>query len=450
MAAEPVDPSRAWAAYEPSSACPWTLARAAHLWRRAGFGATWEELRQALGDGPRKTVDRLLKGHGDVAAFNRTFDENERMVSSGGSAEPLRAWWLRRMIQTPHPLLEKMTLFWHDFVAASAARVGNGSLVCRHIQLLRSAALGSFPSLLAGVTRDAMVFLSLGAKANRKAMPDDNLARQLLCRWTVGPAACTESDVRQAARAMTGWFVLRDELRHFDREHDDGPKTVLGKAGRFNDQDVVRIAATHPAAARNVVRRLYRWFLDECDAPDEALIAPLVRSFAADGDIARLVETMLRSNLFFRDRMLRRRVKRPTEFAVGIVRALEGNAATSPLADDLAALGENLCYPPTRDGWEGGRYWINRATVIGRGNLAGALLAPSGRYEGKLDVPAVARRHGQADAESAGRFLLDLLLQPAQEAAGRLLRELPSQGDLPERLRTFVHVIATQPEFQLA
>lgn len=449
MAAEPLDPSRAWAAYEPSPACPWTLTRAAHLWRRAGFGATWDELKQALADGPRKTVDRLLTGAGDVAAFNGTSDEHERMVSSGGP-EGLRAWWLRRMIQSPHPLLEKMTLFWHDFIGASAARVGNGAMVCRHIQSLRAAAMASFPDLLACAARDPMVLLSLGAKANRKAMPDHNLARQLLCRWTVGPAACSAGDIRQAARAMTGWFILRDELRHFEREHDDGEKTVLGKTARFNDQDVVRLAASHDAAARNVVRRLYRWFIDECDEPNDALIAPLVRSFIADLDVARVVETMLRSSLFFSDRALRRRVKRPTEFAVGIVRALEGNVPTSPLAVDLAELGENLCYPPTRDGWEGGRHWINRATVIGRGNLAGALLAASGRYEGKLDVAAVARRHGHADAQAAGRFLLDLLLQPSGDEAGRLLREMPSQGDLPQRLRAFAHVIATQPEFQLA
>ncbi len=450
MAAEPLDASRAWAPYEPSPACPWTLARAAHLHRRAGFGATWGQLRQALSDGPQKTVDRLLAGQGDVAAFNRGFDQNEQAVVSGGSPDPLRAWWLRRMIQTPHPLLEKMTLFWHDFISASAAGVGSGPLVRKHIQFLRSQALGKFPALVAGVTRDPMVLLSLEAKANRKAQSDLNLARQLLCRWTVGPHACTDADIRQAARAMTGWFVLRDELRHFDREHDDGEKTVLGKSGRFDDQDVARLAATHPAAARNVTARLYRWLLNECDEPDEALLAPLARSFAEDFDVARLVETVLRSRLLFSDRSLHRRVKRPTEFAVGLVRALEGTTPTTPLANDLAAAGENLCHPPTRDGWAGGRFWINRATVTARGNLAAAMLAPSGRYEGKIDLPALVRRHGHAQAEPAGRFLLDLLLQPGDDAGKRLLQQMPQRGDLPDRLRTFAHVIASQPEFQLA
>lgn len=113
-------PDRAWDPYEPSARCPWDLARAAHLYRRAGFGATWDELRQALKAGPQRAVDRLLDPEGEVASFSRTCDDYEKAAASAGA---LRAWWLRRIIQTPHPLLEKMTLFWHDFFAVGTARV---------------------------------------------------------------------------------------------------------------------------------------------------------------------------------------------------------------------------------------------------------------------------------------------------------------------------------------
>ena len=442
-------PDRAWDPYEPSARCPWDLARAAHLYRRAGFGATWDELRQALKAGPQRAVDRLLDPEGEVASFSRTCDDYEKAAASAGA---LRAWWLRRIIQTPHPLLEKMTLFWHDFFAVGAARVGSASLLGRHVQLLRAGALGRFPALLAGIARDAAALLSLGAEANRKARPNEHFARQLLHRYTVGPGDCSGSDVREAARAMTGWFVLRERVRYFQREHDDGEKTILGRTGRLKAEDVVRIAAGHPATARNVVRRLYRWFISEADEPDDALLAPLARSFAGDFDVARLVGTMLRSNLFFSPRALRRRIKRPVEFAVGIIRGLEATVATTRLAADLAALGEELYHPPTVSGWEGGRHWLNHATVIGRSNLAASRLPPAGPDDGRRDPAAVARRHGHADAKAAGRFLVNLFLQPdeSDRTSERLWDDTPPGVGPADRLRKLAHSVVTQPEFQLA
>ena len=446
------DPKRAWAAYEPAPERPWNLARAAHLLRRAGFGATWDELQRALKAGPQRTVDGLLQPAADVAAFNRTFDHNEAAVSASGSAEPLRAWWLRRMIETPQPLLEKMTLFWHDYFATSAAQVPRGAAMRQHVQLLRANALGQFPTLLRAVCRDPATLLSLGAGANRKARPNEQLARQLLDRYTVGPGNYSPEDVRQAARALTGWVVLRSQLRYFPRDHDDGTKTVLGHTGEFTDADVVSITAQHPATARTVVRRLYRWFVSETDAPDDALLTPLANAFARNFDVARLVGTILKSNLFYSPAAYQRRIKRPVEFALALVRGLEGSIATIPLAGHLADLGENLFYPPTSGGWEAGRHWINRATLIRRTNLATALLAPAGPYDGRLDPAATAQRHGYADPGAAEKFLLDLFLQPQPGAgiAEQLRKLAPRQGDRPHHLRQFADMVVTLPEFHLA
>ena len=446
------DPDRAWAPYEPSPKRPWNLRGAAHLLRRAGFGPSWGELKRALSDGPQRTVDRLLRPDADVASFNRAHDNDEVVAAGSGSAEPLRAWWLRRMIETPHPLLEKMTLFWHDFFATSAARVPRGSLMSQHVQLLRAGALGDFQTLLGGVAHDRATLLSLGAAANRKASPDEHFARQLLERYTVGPGNYSPKDVREAARALTGWVVLRSRLRYFARDHDDGAKTVLGHTGKLTDEDVVRITARHPATARTVVRRLYRWLVSEADEPNDGLVTPLAESFARDLDVARLAETMLRSNLFFSPAAYRRRVRRPVEFALAIVRGLDGSAATTPLAGHLADLGENLLYPPTLSGWAGGRHWINRATLIGRTNLATALLSGSGPYGGKLDPGAVARRHGHGDARGAERFLADLFLQPdpADGIVEELGKQVPAEGDLSHRLRQFTDLLVTLPEFHLA
>jgi hypothetical protein len=206
-------------------------------------------------------VDLLLRPEADVEAFNRAHDRDEEAVAASGAAVALRAWWLRRMIETPHPLLERMALFWHDHFAVGAERVASAPLMRRHVRLLRAHALGSLPALMAGIVRDPATLVALGAEANRKGMPDDGFARQFLYRFTAGPAACTDRDVRDAARAMTGVFVLRGERREFERERDAGEKSILGRTGPFDDADLARIAAGSSAgsSATSTTRTTPSW-----------------------------------------------------------------------------------------------------------------------------------------------------------------------------------------------
>jgi uncharacterized protein (DUF1800 family) len=369
----------------------------------------------------------------------------------------MRVRRLRRMIQTPHPLLEKMTLFWHSHFATSSAKVNNARLMQRHVQLLRSQALNSFRTLLQGVSRDPAVLIWLGADANRKALPNTNFVRSLMEDFTLGPGHYTEKDVREAARAFTGWFVLRGERRYIPREYDGNVKHILGQEGNFTGDDVVRIVLEQPATARMVVRKLYRWLICETAEPDAMLIAPLVESFAKDYDIPKLVERMIRSNLFFSPVAYRRRIKCPVEFALGIVTALEGVVSTTELGQDLANLGQNLYHPPTVKGWTGGRHWINSATLVGRYNLALALLQGSGPYDDKLDPWAVAKRHGCSAPKSATQFLLDLFLQGDLDTSvyDRVVKaaQVPAGigSDDPEgMLRHLAHMVVTLPEFHLA
>ncbi|MHC4369498.1 MAG: DUF1800 domain-containing protein [Planctomycetota bacterium] len=443
---KPADPRWAWVAYEPDDGRPWNLARAGHLYRRAAFGADWSQLQRALADGPQRTIDKLLQA--DATEFNRTYDEYE---AATGSVDQLRAWWLRRMIQTPHPLQEKMTLFWHSHFATGAAKVKNARLMREHVRLLRSQALGSFRSLLEGISRDPAVLLWLGAEANRKARPNESLARALMETFTLGPDHCTEDDIRQAARAFTGWFVLRSKLRYIPREHDSGQKEILGRRGNFTRDDVLRIILEQPAASRRIVRKLYRWLISETEQSGDALIEPLAESFAKDYDVHKLVETMLRSNLFFSEAAYRRRVKSPSEFAIGIVKALEGTVSTTQLAKDLAALGQNLYDPPTVNGWAGGRYWIDSAAIVGRQNLAWAMLRGSDPYGKKLKPWAVAQGHGCSTSDSARRFLLDLFLQgDIDPGVYDKLTQTAQDGDPEERMRRFANEAVALAEFHLA
>jgi uncharacterized protein (DUF1800 family) len=452
-AARAIDPAWAWADYRPDSERPWDLRRAGHLYRRAAFGASWSQLQQALRDGPARTIDRLLRP--DASHFNRTFDEDETSAidPDADSIEVPITWWLRRMIQTPHPLLEKMTLFWHNHFAASNVHVRSGWLMLRHLQLLRRHALGRFPPLLAAIVRDPAMLASLDARANRTARPTQAYARALVEEYTLGPGQASAADIRETARAMTGWFVLRNQLRYLSHEHDGGSKTILSETGAWTDEDVVRILVKQPATARLLVRKCYRWLVDETGEPSDALLAPLVESFARDQDIGRLVEIMLRSNLFFSAPVYRRRIKSPVDFALGIVRGLETLVPTIRLGNHLAALGQHLGQPPTIKGWQGGTAWINQATIIGRSNLATALLAGGNPYGDKLDPLAVAKKHGQTTPETVGRFFLDLFLQgDLPNDAARTLLSLASTGpeDLANRLRRLVHAIVTLPEYQLS
>jgi uncharacterized protein (DUF1800 family) len=451
-----IDPDWAWAPYEPDAKCPWDLAKAGHLFRRAAFGADWETLGRALADGPQRTIDRLLRPEEDVDGFNATYDDYDAAVTDSASTDGLRAWWLRRMIHTPQPLLEKMTLFWHNHFATSNVHVKSALLMVRHLRLLRSHALGHYGPLLQAVSLDPATLVGLGAAASRKSLPNENFVRALMGRFSVGAGQFSETDVREAARAFTGLFMLRNQVREIPREHDDGPKQILGQEGDFKAADVVRIVLRRPATPRLLVAKLYRWFISETEAPQPALIDPLAESLAASGDdgydVGKLVERMLRSNLFFSPVAYRQRIKSPVEFALGIVQGLEAGISTVQLGQDLAGLGQDLLSPPTVKGWPGGRDWINTATVIGRNNLAHAMLRGEKPYGEKLDPWAVARKHGHNDLPAAGRFLVDLWLQSdlSEEVREDLLGAATQPTDEAMAARRLAHAVAALPEFHLA
>jgi uncharacterized protein (DUF1800 family) len=441
-----IDPHWAWAPYRADAQRPWDLRRAGHLYRRAAFAANWDQLQRALVEGPQRTIDRLLEPAGDVAAFQQTYDEYE--ATAGDDGDNVSQWWLRRMIDSPHPLLEKMTLFWHNHFAAGIFKVGSGEWMRRYVQLLRTHALGRLEPLMHAMAHDLAVLKGLGANANSRSDLNENFARGLLELYCLGPGQSSPRDIHEAARAQTGWLIERGQLRYFERLHDSDVKTIFGQRGNWTVDDLLRIAVAQPATARWIVRKLYRWLVSESETPSDALLAPLIESYAKDHDMSRLVGTVLRSNLFFSATAYRQRIKSPVEFAVGVIHSLEQLVPTPPLVADLVAMGQNLCDPPTSKGWEGGRTWITSATLIVRDNLAAALLAPEGRYEGKLDPQVVLGRHGVRD-RAVAKCWWDLLLQgdvrPEVRAAlwsGR--RESSSSS------RTMVHGIITLPEFQLA
>lgn len=451
-----VDPAWAWAQFEPGPQNPWSLELAAHLYRRAAFAANWTQLQEAVAIGPNAAVEQLLAGGAGTEEFYRRVEASIQALLASGSAQHLPAWWLYVMLQTPHPLREKLTLFWHGHFATSIAKVTDPKLMYDQHVILRRNALGSFGPMLLETSRDPAMLLWLDAANNRKAHPNENFAREVMELFSLGLGNYTEKDIQEAARAFTGWEVRVGRFRVNRAQHDDGPKTVLGQTGAWNGEDVIRILLEQPATGRFLVRKLCRYLVSDTETPPDALVEPLAAEFSQrQHDIGWLVGTMLRSNLFYSPAAVRQKVKAPVDFAIGLLRALEGTTNSYSLADDLRDLGQAVFFPPNVKGWDGGAEWINSATLLSRANLVWALTSGTdGRYGEKVPLPPLVARHvPRGGAGEVARWAGQLLLsEPLADEVHVQLAALAGDrsGSEQQRLARVVQAIATLPEFQLA
>ncbi len=449
---------RPWTPYEPSATAPWDLRRVVHLHRRAGFAATWNELQRDRKDGPGPSIARLLKGQarGEVAPPDFTSTADTLVASAGGDLGRLKAWWVYRMLFGPDPLGERLTLMWHNHFATSAAKVG--VTVRRQNEILRAFARAPFGQLLPNVLHDPALLLWLDAQTNRKGQPNENLARELMELFTLGIGHYTEADVKEAARALTGWTVVKDRFQEDATQHDTGEKTILGRKGAWKGDDLLRILLEHPATAERLAARLGEMFFGE-----RAIDAGHVQALAAglrerDLDIGWAVETVLRSELFFAEANLGTRILAPVEYVVGAARALElfdPSPSTLILAEFSANLGQDLFHPPNVGGWPGGRSWLGTRSAIGRYNYAVALLeGDSVGLPGAVDALGLTRRHGHGDnLESIVTFFAELLLgtMPGRAWRERLLAAVgPKATAEPATARRIAALVLACPEAQLA
>ncbi|MDR3638296.1 MAG: DUF1800 domain-containing protein [Isosphaeraceae bacterium] len=434
------DPARAWSPFEPGASDPWDLPRVAHLHRRAGFAAPWTTLERDLRDGPAASITRLLDGEAQTpdgkpaAAFEALLDDMGRQLAPAAVLPRLQGIWLYRMIFTAHPLRERMTLFWHNHFATSNAKVQNPALMQRQNDLFRTHALGDFEALVAAVGKDPAMLIWLDSTANRKARPNENYAREVMELFTLGRGRYSEQDIQEAARAFTGWFVVRDRFQEIVAQHDDGPKTILGRTGRFDGDDVPPLLLDQPACAEFLCGKLIRYFITEVDPVTPELIAPLARRFRESRyNVRSVVETILRSQLFHDPALRRRRVKCPVEHTIGTIRALEVFRPTvqaDTLAEACGRMGQNLYAPPSVAGWEWGAAWANSTTMLARTNFVLSLLADKER----ASVPAL---------KQGAKFLVDLLVQDGFDPRVRQRIEQASAKEMPA-------LVLTSPEYQLA
>jgi uncharacterized protein (DUF1800 family) len=335
----------------------------------------------------------------------------------------------------------------------------------RQYDLLYRHALGNFAALLKDMSTDPAMMVWLDTRDSKKGNPNENYARELMELFSLGVGNYTETDIREAARAFTGWSIKINEPVFNAREHDEGAKEVLGQKGAWKPDDIVRICLEQPSAPYFLTAKLFRFLVsDTLPAPKE-LLEPVATAFRKSGyDIKGLVETVLRSNVFFSAAAYRTRVKSPVDFALGIVKALEGRIGTTALAVALEQLGQNIFHPPSVKGWDGGPAWLNGQTLLNRQNLALALTSTEdARFSRRCDPAVLARKYGKKEDGELVEFFLELFLQGDIPAAtrDRLLKYQQSartlkvpvywteQDGTDARVRTLCHLVLTQPEFQL-
>jgi uncharacterized protein (DUF1800 family) len=461
-----IDPHWAWQPYRPSKEVPWNLPRVGHLYRRAAFGASHAELESGLKDGPEVLLARLLKGGAGLGEFDAGMTPLAANIARYNDTAHMRAWWMTRMLHSPHPLQEKITLFWHNHFATSIAKPGeNVRFMLDQNELMRRHALGSFAELLRQMSTDPAMVVWLDTRGSKKGNPNENYAREVMELFSLGVGHYTEKDIREAARAFTGWEIQGTKAVFNKNQHDDGKKTVLGQTGNWKPDDIVRICLEQKSASLFLVGKLYRFLISDTVQPKPELLAPLAEQFKKSGyDFGALVRTMLSSNLFFSPIIYRTRVKSPVDFVLGIVRGLEGKIGTTALAQSLEQLGQNLFSPPSVKGWDGGRTWLNGQTLLFRQNLALALTSTEDVRFGRRTDPAVlARAYGKKSDTELVDFFLRLFLQGdvAAEARAHLLEYQQNSHKLPmpvywtsedaadHRVRSLCNLVLSLPEFQL-
>jgi uncharacterized protein (DUF1800 family) len=356
---------------------------------RGKFGPTQaERLLWRAGFGPRRgEAQRLAKKGLHAAVLSLTRPGPEKLVGPEPRDErglPLapydavghdHMWWLDRMVRTNRPLVERMTLHWHDWFATQ--RVGGGSqkLMLDQNQLFRTHAVGDFRELLLGVTKDPAMLLWLNGNKNTKLSPNENYGRELMELFTLGAGrGYTETDVREQARALTGWRNRRAagvgayDFRFEPRLHDDGVKTIFGESGNFDWQDSCRLCVEHPNHASFFIRKLWAYFIPT--PPTAATQRALEARYRNGYEVRPLLEAILQHPALYTGP---RMVKPPVVFTAGLLRRLGHGLSGVNWARLAVASGQRLFYPPNVAGWDESR-WLDTATFRGRFFLAEAAL----------------------------------------------------------------------------
>jgi uncharacterized protein (DUF1800 family) len=473
------------------------MALMAHLLRRAGFGATRDELERYTAQGYEATVEELLHPEQAPPALDdedliRRYhvDENSLML-----IDSCQTYWVYRMINTRRPLEEKMALFWHGVFATGYTKLNQPKQILGQIDMFRRRGLGSFRTLLLEVSKDPAMIFWLDNKDSHKDAVNENYGRELLELFSMGVGNYSEHDVRQCSRAFTGWTlhnaalhtarVARDSVWPYGRldwqfeyrpdDHDAEEKTFLGHTGAFDGAEIIGIICRQPATARFIARHLYNFFVaDEPQVPawqtvpprDPEAIRTLMDAFVKhEYDIRAVMRALFNADFFKQARFSK--VKSPAEFVVSTVRLAGGHRF--PDVEDIALaletgyMGQQLLDPPSVEGWHTGPEWINSATLMSRVNFASQQFADLDKPGVRTLVERVRALGARQSASQVVDACLDLMgpLTVDVRTRQQLVDHVAAAGDVDfgaddgsisaaERVRDLLQLIVATREYQLA
>ena len=402
----------------PIKAAEFGTIQARHLLNRAGFGGTPRQVDALAAMGLDRAVDHLVgydsidpttlpgpevdadliqpPSRGDRQNMRRARrDENDEMMAEfrmqrqqqnradREQYRKLKRWWLSRMIATSRPLEEKMTLLWHGHFASNHRTVRDSYLLFQQNALFRRYAVGRFSDLATGIIRDPAMIRFLDNHNNRKQNPNENLARELMELFTLGEGNYTEQDIKQGARALTGYTFEDNEFKFSRRAHDEGTKVILGQRGRFDGDDFVRILLQQKACPRFISYKIYNNLVADVtyehlgDVPvARGVIAQMARDLERRKyQMTPVLKRLLKSRHFYDDSVIGNKIKSPVQLLVGTVRMLNVPVRDlDTLVDAMRLMGQELFNPPSVAGWPGGRSWINTSTLFVRQNICAFLI----------------------------------------------------------------------------
>jgi hypothetical protein len=477
--------------YKPTADDPFDAAKAAHLLNRATFGGLPAEVEKVQKLGPYDAVDWLLdfpdapaeeQSRTDLPDFSsiegyptnfreyrklleRKSKEEQKelrqqfMAANREAVRETMGWWLHRMAYGPYPMQEKLTFFWHGHFTTSAKDERGAMLLWEQNETLRRYSAANFRAFVHHISRDPAMLDYLNNTQNRKGRPNENYARELMELFTLGIGNYSETDIKESARAFTGWSHEGEEFVFQKYNHDDGPKTFFGRRGNWDGSDIVEMIVARNRCAEYVGSKIWSYFVADCT--DDSLASALGDVlYQAKYDLRPLLRKIFTSTGFYQQSIIGGQIKCPVQLVVGTIRNLGVDVPATPIVlSALTQMGQVPLFPPNVKGWPGGRLWINTSTLFVRYNT-GIWLA-GGQNPGRLGRRVRAgKARGQSDFEPelidgepaavVDHWLTRLIQRPVDPKQRQILIDsLAAGGDREENVRKMVQLIVSMPEYQL-
>jgi len=451
------------------------LEQMAHLYRRAGFGATRDELEAAVAKGYEATVEELLHPEAKPDLEEDLIFRYYVDMKESRQIDPAQSYWVYRMINTQRPLEEKMALFWHSLFATGFAKLNHARVMLSQIETFRKHGLGDFRTILVELSKDPAMIFWLDNQENTTDVHNENYGRELLELFSMGIGNYSEDDVKNCARAFTGWTMKNpipgaQPFGRYDWEfefrpdlHDYGEKEFLGERGNFDGTDIVDIIVKQPAAAKFIAKRLHNFFVS--DKPDEEAIDKLVDVyFKSNYNIREVMRALFTSDAFRSPKAYYAKVKSPAEHVVGIMRLVEDFQFPAWGIRDISLecryMGQDLLNPPSVEGWHTGKEWIDTGILVERINFAAGQVGDISK-PGVQKIIGRIRAMGELSPDAFVDANLDLIgpLDVSDTTREALLQHARKGGNLKfggaddkaneERVAEMLSLIVATREFQL-